>query len=66
MATPTLNLYQSATLESTTNNDLEQALERKLNDVNSFTNSMNNIIERFTYFKDKNHKSKKKHKIKKN
>ena len=40
------------------NIDLEQRLEKKLNDVNSFNNPMNNIKEMITYFKDKNHKSK--------
>ena len=38
--------------------DLEQRLEKKLNDVNSFNNSINNIKEMITYFKDKNNKSK--------
>ena len=33
-------LYPSAPLE---NNDLEQKLEEKLNDVNSFNNHINNI-----------------------
>ena len=37
------------------NIDLEKRLEKKINDVNSF----NNIKEMITYFKDKNHKSKK-------
>ena len=31
-----------------------------MNDVNSFNNSINNIKKTTTYFKDKNHKSKKK------
>ena len=49
-------LYPSAPLE---NIDLEQRLEKKINDVNSFINSINNIKEMITYFKDKNNKSKK-------
>ena len=52
-------LYPSAPLE---NIDLEQRLEKKLNDVNSFNNSINNIKEMITCSKDKNHKSKKKYK----
>ena len=44
------------------NIDLEQRLEKKLNDVNSFNNHINNIKEMITYFKDKNNKSKKKYK----
>ena len=52
-------LYPSAPLE---NIDLEQRLERKLNDVNSFNKHINNIKEMITYFKDKNNKSKKKYK----
>ena len=49
-------LYPSATLEK---NDLEQRIEQKLNDVNSFNTHINNIKEMITYFKDKNNKSKK-------
>ena len=45
-------LYPSAPLE---NIDLGQRLEKKLNDVNSFNNHINNIKEMITYFKDKNH-----------
>ena len=56
----TPRLYPSALLG---NKDIEQRLEKKLNDVNSFDNSNNNIKEMITYFKDKNCKSKKKHKI---
>ena len=48
-------LYPSAPLE---NIDLEQRLERKINDVNSFNNHINNIKEMITCFKDKNQKSK--------
>ena len=48
-------LYPSAPLG---NIDLEQRLEKKLNDVNSFINHINNVKEMITYFKDKttNHK----------
>ena len=52
-------LYPSAPLE---NIDLEQRLEKKLNDVNSFKNHINNIKEMITFSKDKNNKSKKKYK----
>ena len=51
--------YPSAPLE---NIDLEQRLEKKLNDVNSFNNSFKNIKGMITYFKDKNNKSKKRYK----
>ena len=40
--------------------DLEQRLEKILNDLNSFNNHINKIKEMITYFKDKNNKSKKK------
>ena len=53
-------LYPSAPLLE--NNDLEQRLEKKINDVNSFNNHINNIKEMITYFKDKNNKSKKRYK----
>ena len=52
-------LYPSAPLG---NNDLEQRLEKKINDVNSFNNHVNNIKEMITYFKDINNKSKKRYK----
>ena len=58
-------LYPSAPFENK-NIDLEQRLEKKLNDVNSFNNHINNIKEMITYFKDKNHKSKKRYKNYKN
>ena len=54
-----MRLYPSAPLEDI---DLEQRLEKKLNDVNSFNNHINNIKKMITYFKDKNNKSKKKYK----
>ena len=44
------------------NFDLEQRLEKKLNDVNNFNNHITNIKEMITYFKDKNNKSKKRYK----
>ena len=50
--------YPSAPLEKT---DLEQKLEKKLNDVNSFNNHISNIKELNNYFKDKNNKPKKKY-----
>ena len=52
-------LHPTAPLE---NIDLEQRLEKKINDVNSFNNHIYNIKEMITYFKDKNHKSKKRYK----
>ena len=58
MTTPPLNLYPSVPLENK-NDDLEQRLEKKLNDSNSFNNSIINIKKMITYFKDTNHKSKK-------
>ena len=57
MEQKTDRLYPSAPLE---NIDLEQRLLKKLNDVNSVNNSTINIKKMLTYFKDKNHKSKKK------
>ena len=43
-------LYPSAPLQQ---DNLEQRLEKKINDVNSFINHINNIKEMITYFKDK-------------
>ena len=40
--------------------DLENRLEKKINDVNSFINHINNIKEMMNYFKGKNTKPKKK------
>ena len=54
-------LYPSAPLLE--NIDLEKRLEKKINDVNSFKNHINNIKELITYFKDKNQKSKRNIKI---
>ena len=54
-------LFPSAPFENK-NFDLEQRLEKKINDVNSFNNHINNIKEMISYFKDKNHKSKKRYK----
>ena len=51
-------LYHSAPLLE--NIDLEKRLEKKIYDVNSFNNHINNIKEIITYFKDKNNESKKK------
>ena len=59
METKTDRLYPSAPLE---NIDLEQRLEKKINDVNRFNNHNNIIKEMINYFKDKNNKSKKKYK----
>ena len=53
-------LYPSAPLLE--NIDLEKRLEKKIIDVNSFNNHINNIKEMITYFKDKNSKSKKRSK----
>ena len=53
-------LYPSAPLLESI--DLEKRLEKKINDVNSFNNSINNIKEMITYFKDKNNKSKRRYK----
>ena len=44
------------------NIDLEKRLEKKINDVNGFNNHISNIKEMITYFKDKNHKFKKRYK----
>ena len=54
-------LYPSSPLSE--NIDLEKRSEKKINDVNSFNNHINNIKELITYFKDRNHKSKKNIKI---
>ena len=41
---------------------LEKRLEQKLNDANSSNNSDNEIKEEILFFRDENHKSKKKYK----
>ena len=51
MEAKTDRLYPSAPFEKDIN--LEQRLEKKLNDVTSFNYSINNIKEMITYFKDK-------------
>ena len=51
--------YPSAPLEK---DDIEQRLEKKINDDNSFDNHINIIKEMITYFKDKISKSKKRYK----
>ena len=56
MERKTPRLFPSEPLE---NNDLEQRLGRKLNNVNGFNNPINHKQEMITYFKDKNNKSKK-------
>ena len=60
MEAKTDKLYPSAPLLE--NIDLEKRLEKKVNDVNSFNNHINNIKEMITYFKDKNNKSKNEYK----
>ena len=57
MEQKTQKLYPSAPLLE--NIDLEQRLEKHLNNVNSFDNHINNIKWMITSFNDKNHKSKK-------
>ena len=58
MATRTVKLQPAAPPDS---NDSELRLEKKLNDVNTFKNSITNIGRMITYFKDKNQISKKKY-----
>ena len=58
MEQKTDRLYSSVPLEK--NIDSERRLEKKLNDVNSFNNSIEINKKMITYFKDKNNKSKKK------
>ena len=60
MEAKTDKLYQSAPLLETI--DLEKRLEKNLKDVNSFNNSINNIEQMITLFKDENNKSEKKYK----
>ena len=61
MEAKTDKLYPSAPLLE--NIDLEKRLEKKINDVNSFNNHINNIKEMITYFKYKNNESKRDTKI---
>ena len=61
MEAKTDKIYPSAPLLE--NIDLEKRLEKKINDVNSFKNHINNIKEMIAYFKDKNNKSKRDIKI---
>ena len=60
MEAKTDRLYPTAPLLE--NIDLEKRLEKKIDDVNSFKNHVNNNKEMITYFKDKNNKSKKRYK----
>ena len=60
MEQKTDRLYPTAPLLE--NIDLEKRLEKKINDVNSFNNHINNIKEMINYFKDKNRKSKQRYK----
>ena len=57
MSTPTLKLYLSAPLEI--NIELEQSLEKKLNDVDSFDSSKKTIDQTIVHFEYKKEKSKK-------
>ena len=52
--------YPSAPSE---NIDLQQRLQKKLNDINSFKYHINNIKEMITYFKKKNNKQQIKEKL---
>ena len=58
MKQKTPRLYSSAPLE---NNDLEQILEKRLTVVSSFNNSVSNITEKITYFKDRKYKAEEKY-----
>ena len=51
MEQKTGRLQPSAPIDNK-NIELEERLEKKLNDVNSFNNSINNIKEMITYFKE--------------
>ena len=61
MGQKTDRLYPSALFENK-NFDLQQRLEKILNDVNSFNNHINKIKEMITYFKEKNNESEKRYK----
>ena len=60
MEQKTDRLYPSPPLEKEF--DLEHRLKKRINNVNSFDNHNNNIEEMITYFKDKNHNTKKRYK----
>ena len=60
METKTERLYPTAPLLE--NIDSEKRLEKKISDVNSFNNHINNIKEMITSFEDRNNKSKKRYK----
>ena len=60
MEAKTDKLYPLAPLLE--NIDLEKRLEKRINDINSFNNHIGNIKEMISYFKDKNHKSKRRYK----
>ena len=55
MEQKTRRLFRTVPLE---NNDLEQRLEKKIKNVNTFRNSIKKTKNLITYFRDKNHKSK--------
>ena len=55
MEQKTERLYPSATLMGS-KHELEQRLEKNLNDFRSFLNHINNIREMSIYFEDKNRK----------
>ena len=52
MEQKTERLYLSALFENK-NDDLERRIERRLSDVKSFINSINNIKKMITYFREK-------------
>ena len=54
-------LYAIAPLEIQ-NEDLEHRIEKRLSDVNSFNNHINNLKKMITYFTEKINKSEKKYK----
>ena len=56
MEQKTERLYLSALFENK-NDDLERRIERRLSDVKSFINSINNIKKMITYFREKKNKS---------
>ena len=56
-----IEICPSAPLELITS--VEERLENKLTDINSFNNSINNLKEMTTYFKDEYRKSKNKYEL---